>query len=94
MLFRSGELVWLREYVYWEAEASAMLLYALTEDPYGDIIATGFAAGPNENGVLDAQAVLLKVNNMGCFGNGGCNDTTIVSSVVTGLLFFLIPPTT
>jgi hypothetical protein len=80
-----GELVWLREYVYWEAEASAMLLYALTEDPYGDIIATGFAAGPNENGVLDAQAVLLKVNNMGCFGNGGCNDTTIVSSVVTGI---------
>ena len=80
-----GELVWLREYVYWDAEASAMLLYALTEDPYGDIIATGFAAGPNENGVLDAQAVLLKVNNMGCFGNGGCNDTTIVSSVVTGI---------
>ena len=87
-LFRlspQGELRWLREYAYWQAIGNTMLLYGITEDPYGDIIATGFAGVYNNLGNVDGQAVLLKVNNMGCFGNGGCNDTTIVSSVVTGI---------
>jgi hypothetical protein len=94
-LFRlspQGELVWLREYAYWQAIGNTMLLYGITEDPYGDIIATGFAMVYNNLGNVDGQAVLLKVNNMGCFGNGGCNDTTIVSSVVTGIVASPLPP--
>ena len=94
-LFRlspQGELRWLREYVYWEAAAKVMLLYALTEDPNGDIVATGFAGVYNEQGNVDGQAVLLKVNSMGCFGAGGCNDTAIVSSTVTGIEASPQPP--
>ncbi|QQS29937.1 MAG: hypothetical protein IPM47_02995 [Sphingobacteriales bacterium] len=81
-----GELIWMREYVYWESLAQFMLLYALTEDPHGDIIATGYANRPDpETGFWKGQAVLLKVNAMGCFGEGGCTDTAIVHSVVTGM---------
>ncbi|QQS28781.1 MAG: hypothetical protein IPM47_18350 [Sphingobacteriales bacterium] len=81
-----GELIWMREYIYWESLAQFMLLYAVTEDPYGDIIATGYANRPDpETGFWKGQAVLLKVNAMGCFGEGGCTDTTIVHSVVTGM---------
>lgn len=81
-----GELVWMREYIYWESLTQFMLLYAVTEDPYGDIIATGYANRPDlETGNWKGQAVLLKVNAMGCFGEGGCNDTSIVHSVVTGI---------
>jgi len=81
-----GELVWMREYVYWESLAQFMLLYAVTEDPYGDIVATGYANRPDpETGFWKGQAVLLKVNAMGCFGGGGCTDTAIVHSVVTGI---------
>ncbi|QQS28783.1 MAG: hypothetical protein IPM47_18360 [Sphingobacteriales bacterium] len=81
-----GELIWMREYVYWESLAQFMLLYAVTEDPYGDIVATGYANRPDpETGFWKGQAVLLKVNAMGCFGEGGCTDTAIVHSVVTGM---------
>lgn len=81
-----GELIWMREYIYWESQAQFMLLYAVTEDPYGDIVATGYANRPDpETGFWKGQAVLLKVNSMGCFGEGGCNDTSIVHSVVTGI---------
>ncbi|OWY25320.1 hypothetical protein BVG80_03070 [Sphingobacteriales bacterium TSM_CSM] len=81
-----GELIWMREYVYWESLAQFMLLYAVTEDPHGDIIATGYANRPDPvTGIWKGQAVLLKVNSMGCFGEDGCNDTTIVHSVVTGI---------
>jgi hypothetical protein len=80
----SGELIWRREYVYWDAVQQFMLLYDITEDLNGDIVATGFAAITDANGFPSGQAVLLKVNSMGCFGEGGCNDTTIVHSVVTG----------
>lgn len=88
-LFRlspNGELKWMREYVYWESLAQFMLLFALTEDAHGDIIATGYANRPDPvTGIWKGQAVLLKVNSMGCFGEGGCNDSTIVHSVVTGI---------
>ena len=87
-LFRlspQGSLRWIREYVYWESASEMMQLFGVTEDPYGDIVATGFAILPDDSGVWTPQAVLLKVNAMGCFGNTGCNDTTIVYSLVTGL---------
>jgi len=81
-----GELFWSREFVYWEALGHYMPLYAVTEDPYGDIVATGYANRPDpETGFWKGQAVLLKVNAMGCFGEGGCTDTAIVHSVVTGM---------
>ncbi|QQS28792.1 MAG: hypothetical protein IPM47_18410 [Sphingobacteriales bacterium] len=76
----------MREYIYWESLAQFMLLYAVTEDPYGDIVATGYANRPDpETGFWKGQAVLLKVNAIGCFGEGGCTDTAIVHSVVTGM---------
>ncbi len=85
-LSENGELIWSREFVYWEALGHFMPLYAVTEDPYGDIVATGYANRPDpETGFWKGQAVLLKVNSMGCLGEGGCNDTTIVHSVVTGI---------
>lgn len=75
----SGQLIWQREYVYWDALSQFMLLYDLAEDPYGDIIATGGAVLPDPvDGIWKTQAVLLKVNAMGCFGTGGCADTSIV----------------
>lgn len=80
----SGQLLWQREYIYWDALAQVMLLYDLVEDPYGDIVATGFASRPDpDDGIWKGQAVLLKVDSMGCFGADGCNDTTIVHSVVS-----------
>ena len=80
----SGQLIWQREYVYWDALEQVMLLYDVVEDPYGDIVATGFASRPDpDDGIWKGQAVLLKVDAMGCFGTGGCNDTTIVHSVVS-----------
>jgi hypothetical protein len=92
-LFRlspNGELIWWREYIYWDCLSQFMLLYALTEDANGDIVATGYANRPDDNGLWTGQAVLLKVNSMGCFGQGGCQDTSIVHSVVTGMAS---PPT-
>lgn len=87
-LFRlssSGQLLWMREYVYWASAGQTMQLFGVTEDPYGDIVATGFAILPDDSGFWTPQAVLLKVNSQGCFGADGCNDSTIVYSLVTGL---------
>ena len=83
-LSSSGELYWLREYVWWEAASQVMFLYDLDEDPYGDIVATGVAGLPNSQGIIDEHAVLLKVNPQGCL-SPDCNDTIIVYSVVTGV---------
>ncbi|OWY25590.1 hypothetical protein C7N43_30280, partial [Sphingobacteriales bacterium UPWRP_1] len=89
-LSAAGELLWMREYVYWDAYAQLMFLYGITEDPYGNIAATGYAVAPNEEGVLDEQAVLLKVNNMGCL-SADCNDDIIINSVIGNTAAVPIP---
>jgi hypothetical protein len=78
-LSQDGALRWIREYVLWEAGGEVMFLYDLDEDPHGDLVATGFAALPNDAGQWEGQAVLLKVNSEGCF-NAACDGNAIVSS--------------
>ena len=88
-----GELRWIREYVWWDSSSDLMFLYDLDEDPYGDIVATGIAALPNNLGIIDEHAVLLKVNSEGCL-SPDCNDSIIVRSIVTGIESPTPPPRT
>lgn len=89
-LSADGELKWIREYVWWEAAEQVMFLYDLDEDPYGDIVATGFAARPNDEGIMEGQVALLKVNSEGCL-SVDCNDTIIVHSF-TSIAPAVAPP--
>ncbi len=98
-LFRmssDGELLWEREYISYTPIVNFLVPVSITEDTYGNILATGGILDVVQGGIgYILNTLLLKVLPNGCFTpgcNGGAEDTLIIASTVVGVESVPKPP--